>query len=91
MSESIISVDKITKSTKPGPLKAFVSIGLGGKMKIHDCRIIQQDGQAAWVSLPQSSFTGKDGKVKYYPIIEVSDNLKAAIQGAVLKAWSDGR
>ena len=84
---NIVTVDKIKRLTSNTPLKAFVSVSINGKLKIHDCRIVQQDGQDAWVSMPQGSYEGQDGKKKYYPIIEVSDALKQAIQDVVLAEW----
>ena len=81
-----VEVTRITPVGK-GNLQAFASVDIAGKMKIHSCRIIQQPGQAAWVSLPQSEWTDRDGNRKFFPVIEVSDNLKAAIQETVLRAW----
>jgi DNA-binding cell septation regulator SpoVG len=69
-----------------GNLKAFASIRLGG-VTIHDCRIVQQFGQKAWVSLPQKEYTTKAGEKKYAPVVELNDNLKKQVCDAVLKAW----
>ena len=82
-----ITVEKIKKLNSNTPLKGFASVNINGKIKIHDCRIVQQDGQQAWVALPQNSYEGQDGKKKYYSIIEVSDALKEAIQTAILAEW----
>src|SRR5439155_4649840 len=38
-----------------GNLKAFCSIAIGG-LKIHDLKIVQQEGKEAWVALPSARF-----------------------------------
>ena len=82
-----ITVVKIRRVAK-GNLKAFVSVHMGGKFRIHSLRIVQQPGQAAWVALPQSEWTDREGKTRYSPIIELPDNVKEAISEVVLKEWS---
>lgn len=88
MPDVVISVDEI-KSIQKGSLRAFAIITIAGKLTIHGIRVIQQEGQTAWVSMPQTevkSTTG--GKSKYFPIVEVSDEkLKQQISDAVLSAW----
>ena len=81
-----IAVEKIRRVAK-GNLKAFASVHMGGKFRIHSLRIVQQPGQAAWVSLPQSEWTDREGKTRYSPIIELPNNVKEAISEAVLKEW----
>lgn len=71
-----------------GSLLAFASVDIGGKMKIHSCRLIKDGSKAAWVSLPQSEWTDSEGKKKYFSIIELPENVKEAIQDAVLEAWA---
>lgn len=80
-----IEVLKIKPIAK-GSLRAFVSVKLGG-VTVHDCRIVQQDGQNAWVSMPTREYQGQDGKKKYAPIVELSDTLKAEVNRVVLLAW----
>lgn len=75
------------KIVNKGSLRAFCTVMIGG-LKIHSCRVIQEDGKAGWVSLPQTEWTGSDGKKRYSPVIEVPDHIKAAIQEAVLTAWT---
>jgi len=88
-SSAVVAVERITRLSTSGPLKAFASVDIGGRWKIHDCRVVQQDGKAAWVSLPQGSYE-RDGKKRWYPIVEVPDTVKNAIQDAVLAAWEAG-
>ena len=66
-----------------GNLRAFVSIQID-RMIVHSCRVIQQPGKAAWVSLPQQE---RDGK--YFPIVECSDRqLADKIKAEILKAYN---
>jgi DNA-binding cell septation regulator SpoVG len=73
-----------------GNLKAFADITIGGSLAIHGCRIVQQQGQQAWVSMPQSEYM-KNGKKNYYPIVKVLDKqLQADIERAILAAYEKG-
>lgn len=74
------------KIVNKGSLRAFFTATIGG-LVIHSCRLIQENGKAGWVSLPQSEWIGGDGKKRYSPVIEVPDHVKAAIQEAALAAW----
>lgn len=75
-----------------GNLKAVVSIEINGWLTIHDCRIVQQPGQAAWVSMPQKEYQGHDGQKKYAPLIELGKDSaqKKEIEAAILTAWEVG-
>ena len=81
-----VTVERIIPVNSSGALRGFASVDVGGKMKVHDCRIVKNGNQAAWVALPQGSYE-KDGKRRWYPIIELPDAVKDAIQRAVLEAW----
>ena len=82
-----VTVEKIRRVAK-GNLRAFVSVEVGGKFKIHGIRVVQQPGKVAWVSLPQSEWTDREGKTRYSPIIELPEKLLEAIGEAVLEEWS---
>jgi len=73
-----------------GSLQAFATILLDGTMRINSIRVIKQEAQKPWVSLPQSEKVNEDGSKSYYPIIEVEPDIKDAIQRAVLDAWQRG-
>ncbi|MBU1206447.1 MAG: SpoVG family protein [Proteobacteria bacterium] len=68
------------------PLKAFVSIRLG-EWVIHDWRIVQKDGQRAWISVPQVSWKDKDGQVRYRALLSIPGEQKQQIEIAILSAW----
>lgn len=82
---SKISVTKVTPINNQGNLKAFASVKLGDVLTIHDCRVIQQPGQKAFVSLPQRK-DEKTGKY-YYIVYPENEQFKEAVQEKVLGAW----
>lgn len=70
-----------------GTLKAFFSVQIAGKVIIHDCRIVQQEGQKPWASLPQSEYTNKDGKKVYRPIVELPDAWRRTFSDSACDAY----
>lgn len=85
MTAPAVQVEQI-KTINKGSLRGFCTVVIGG-LKINSCRVIQEQGKTAWVSLPQQEWTDREGKKRYSPIVEVPDHVKAAIQEAVLRAW----
>jgi DNA-binding cell septation regulator SpoVG len=80
----LISIKPIHK----GSLKGFAAVSIARKIVIHSCRIIQQDGQQAWVSMPQQEVPSTSGKAKYYPIVEIKDEaLKQQITDVILASY----
>lgn len=69
-------------------LRAFVDIQLGG-VTINDCRIIQQDGQKAWLSMPQKEVPQPDGKKNYYPLVKLSERLEKIVNEIVIFKWQE--
>lgn len=77
-----IIIEKI-KPIDKGNLKAFVDIKLGDSIVINGCRIVQQPGQKAWVSMPQNEVEGK-----YYPVVKIlNKTIKEEIEKAILNEW----
>lgn len=76
------------KPVNQGNLKAFVSIQLED-IVFHDFRIIQQAGQRAWVSVPQSSWKNQNGKTCYKPLVELPASLKEQVSKTVLDEWGN--
>ena len=60
-----------------GNVRTYVTVRIGG-ITIHGAKIVQQPGQRPWVAIR---------KVRYTPIVEVTDNLKKRVSEAVLSAW----
>ena len=73
-----------------GALRAFASVRVNelGGIVIHGISVFEKD-RGPWISLPSRSVESKNGgKPKWYPIIEVGDELKAAISEAVLAEYA---
>lgn len=68
------------------PLKAFADVQVGDWV-IYDWRITKQEGQRASVSVPQTSWRDKDGKVRYRALLSIPGELKQRIEVAILSAW----
>ena len=75
------------KRIEAGNLLALCSVDIRGKFKIHGCRIVQQKGQLAWVSLPQREWTDSEGNRRFYPVIELPKHVEHEIRKAVLRGW----
>jgi DNA-binding cell septation regulator SpoVG len=79
-----ITVKSIYRLQGNRNLKGFATVE-SGPWTIRDCRVIQQPGQHAYVTLPQHE--APDGR--FYPLIQCQDiDLKQAIQSAVLRVWN---
>lgn len=81
-----IEVIKI-KSIEKGNFRGFADVQVG-EIEIRGFRIIQQPGQDAWVSVPQTEYI-KDDEKRYYNIIVLPDDLKREVESAVLSAWRE--
>jgi len=80
-----VTVKELRRLPGGGNLRAFAIVEVGPWI-VRGCRVVQQPGQRAFVSLPQESTT--DGR--YFPIVQTQDRgLKEAIQRAVLAAWNN--
>lgn len=66
----------------PGTLRGFADVQIG-PLVVTGCRIVQQPGQAAWVSMPQvQADTGT-----FYPCLRTDDDaLRADVRERVLRA-----
>jgi DNA-binding cell septation regulator SpoVG len=66
----------------PGNLRAFADVQIG-PLVVTGCRIVQQPGQAAWVSMPQVQ--ADNGT--FYPCLRTDDDaLRADVRERVLRA-----
>jgi len=70
-----------------GTVQAFVDFRVNEKLTVYGAKIIRQDGQQAWVAMPDRSYE-VDGETRYAPIVKIEDpGLKEKIQQAILAAW----
>jgi DNA-binding cell septation regulator SpoVG len=64
-------------------LRAIADVSIGS-IKIHSCRIVQQNGQKAWLSMPASKLPNG----AWYPHVTIlNEGLRKQDQEAVLAAW----
>jgi DNA-binding cell septation regulator SpoVG len=82
-----VHVFNMERFTDRGNLKAFADVKIGRSLKIFGCRVVQQPNQKAWVSPPQRTWQDKSGVTKYAPIVELSGELKEAVDEAILAEW----
>ena len=83
-----IVVQSITPVNDQGNLKAFVNVTVDGTTW-NRCRIVQQPGQRAWLSLPQLSWTDPStGEPIYRPAMTAPKETKEEVSKAVLAAWA---
>jgi DNA-binding cell septation regulator SpoVG len=70
-----------------GALRAFFSVRIAGKITVHKMRLVQQDGQAAWISGPQEVWTDEGGKRRYATLLELSErDWRDALTEAVVES-----
>jgi len=81
MGVQVVRIRRVEK----GSLKAFATVMID-RITIRGFRIVQQEWQRAWVSVPQVEYM-KDGEKKYAPIVILPDALKREVDQAVLEAW----
>jgi DNA-binding cell septation regulator SpoVG len=86
MNNHSIEVTEIHLLNDGRPLKAFASIQIGDWI-IHEWRIIQQPRQRAFVSVPQTSWRDREGKIRYRALLSIPGELKQRIEVAILSAW----
>jgi len=83
-----IKVIAVYPTTSAGTVKALVNIMIGEALEIRGCKIIQQPGQKAWVTLPDRKSPDGNG---YFPVVKAHDaRLMEAISEVVLAAWKGG-
>jgi hypothetical protein len=68
------------------PLRAFADVRVGDWV-IYGWRIVKQDSQRAWVSVPQATWRNTEGKVRYQALLSIPGELKQRIEIAILSAW----
>lgn len=75
-----------------GPLRGFVKMALGrpgNELVIHEARHVRQTGQRAFVSPPQKSEMGPDGKRQYFPLIQWPRSWNDSIMEALERYLQD--
>lgn len=73
-----------------GPLKAFFDVLLpfgSETLEICRCRIVQQEGQAPWISGPIESWTDPEGKRRYRHLVKLPARWKERLTEIALREW----
>lgn len=72
-----------------GNLKALVDIELIDKgLKLHGFRVVQQDGQKAWVGSPTTTYLTKNGERVYLPLVRfLNEQEFYELQKQILSAY----
>ena len=69
------------------PLKAFVDVEVNGWV-IREFRVVQQNGQRAFVSPPQVSWKNPEtGEIKYKTVLTIPPGQKQRIDTEILHAY----
>lgn len=76
-----VSVLRVSPVSGQGNLKGFADVRVG-EVTICDCRIVQQPGQAAYISGPHKHERGR-----WWPLVKMSPQLRAQVQAVVLAEW----
>lgn len=92
---NVISIQIIEiKLIKPNPnmpastLKAICDFKLNDS-EFYSWRIIQQEGQHAWVSPPQESWTDDSGLKKYKPLVKFKPSLMKDVSSKLIEAYEN--
>lgn len=78
---------KIDRMVNAGNVKAIASVSLDGMFVVKNLKVM--DGKKGlFVSMPQESFTGKDGQKKYSnTFFALTNSAKLELQESVLQAY----
>ena len=78
---------KIDRMVNAGNVKAIASVSLDGMFVVKNLKVM--DGKKGlFVSMPQETFTGKDGQKKYSnTFFALTDSAKLELQESVLQAY----
>ena len=71
------------------PLKAFADVKLNKIITVRDFRIVKLDDKRPFIATPQISWRDNTtGQIRYKTIISLSDEVKGAIDLAILTAYN---
>lgn len=79
MNELPIHVLSVTPAGQPN-LRAYAVVKIGD-ITVHDCKVIQQPGQRAYVTGPQ-----KQVGDRWFPLVSMTSTLRERVQAEVLDA-----
>jgi len=77
---------------RTGSLIGFCTVRIGKEpnaVLVHGWRLIQQPGQSAFISPPQESWEGEDGKKKYRNLFEFPRAWRQPLTDAITAAFEE--
>ena len=78
---------KIDRMVNAGNVKAIASVSLDGKFVVKNLKVMDRK-KGLFVSMPQETFTGKDGEKKYSnTFFALTNAARVALQESVLQAY----
>ena len=85
-----IRVEKIQELAGDS-LRGFATVIVAGLIRISDIKIIQPEGEEAFIQMPQQSYQTNNGERIYSNVIDLPDDLSIEVQRAVLWFWNRQR
>ena len=83
---TILKIDR----REAGTIRAKVDVQLGTSLRLLGCKVIQQQGQKAWVAMPSREWVDDYGQKKYAATVELLGNLKSAVEKTILAELEGG-
>ena len=74
--------------TSKGNLRAIVDFAIN-ESEFYSWRVIQEEGKKAWVSSPQESWDGEDGKKHYKPLVKLQPGLMKIVSERLLNEYNE--
>ena len=83
-----IKIINLKMITAKGNLKAIIDFMLNDS-EFYSWRVIHEENKKAWISPPQESWDGEDGKKLYKSLIKFKPDLQKQISEALLREYSE--
>jgi hypothetical protein len=80
-----VRIVEIRQTRKPGPLRAFVDIGIEGLL-LKDFRVYQSNGKPS-VRNPFVSYKNKNGELTFRQIVDLPPVVQAEVNALILEAY----
>jgi DNA-binding cell septation regulator SpoVG len=82
-----IELQELKLLDNAGSLRALACVKIDD-IEIHQFRVVQQDGQDAWVSVPQASWIDSEtGEKRYKNLVEMPSDLHYKVKKEIMNAY----
>jgi hypothetical protein len=85
-----IRVEEIRKLER-GSLRGLATVNVGGFIRISNIRIVQPEGEEAFIQMPQRPYQTNHGGRRYDNVIDLPDDLTREVEKAILWFWNQER